>query len=214
MANSVGGTSQNQTDNAVASTSKDKTLENSNSCSDLLSDKYKKYIPVDTPQITNINSKDLVNKIMSRMANANVSDDGKLKYVIFASIILYSDGKTYSNNYSGVDLSRDWGIINSFEKSYYCMKNGGSTLLPYAVFSSADKNIDMLISRYEKRMGTVITNSSGQLSPSIAEFWFLNRLPKDDSVQIADWDAMSTTDRDNIIGKVESSINLFNSVNV
>jgi len=214
MANSVGGTSQNQAENAVASTSKDGTLENSNSCSELLSDKYKKYTPVDTPELTNVNTKDLVTKIMSRMVSANVTDDNKLKYVVFASILLSSNGNGFSNNLSGVDLSRDWGPIDSFEKSYYCMKRGGTTLLPYAVFSSVDKNIDMLISRYEKRMSKVIANSSGQLSPSIAEFWFLNRLPNDGSVQVTDWMSMSTTDRDNIIGKVESSINLFNSANV
>jgi len=217
-ANSVGGTSQNQTTNAVASTSEDKKIEPSNSCSDLLSEKYKKYTPVDTPKETTINPKDLVTKIMSRMANDNVPDDGKLKYVVFASIILSSAGtdvyKSFENNFTGVDLSRDWGIIESFEKTYYCMKSGGSTLLPYAVFSSIDKNIDMLISRYKKRMSFVKQNSSGQLSPSIAEFWFTNRLPSSENIDIAVWSSMSETDRNNIIGQVFDSINLFNTINV
>jgi len=217
MANSVGGTTQNQTSNAVASTSEDKKLEPSNTCSELLSEKYKKYTPVDAPQETSINPKDLVTKILSRMANANFSDDGKLKYVIFATIVLSSTGsdvyKSYENDFSGVDLSRDWGIIDSFESKYYCMKSGGSTLLPYAVFSSIDKNIDMLINRFKTRMSTVKPDNEGKIAPSIAEFWFKNRLPEKKDVETAEWSKVSETDQTNIINQVTSSITLFKTLN-
>jgi hypothetical protein len=216
-ANSVGGTTQNQTSNAVASTSEDKKLEPSNTCSELLSEKYKKYTPVDTPQETTINPKDLVTKILSRMANANFSDDGKLKYVIFATIILSSTGsdvyKSYENDFSGVDLSRDWGIISSFESKYYCMKSGGSTLLPYAVFSSIDENIDMLINRFKTRMSTVKPDNEGKIATSIAEFWFKNRLPEKKDVETADWSKVPDTDKTNIINQVTSSITLFKTLN-
>ena len=214
LANSTGGTTQNQTSNAVASTSKDKTIEPSNSCSDLLFEKYKKYTPVDEPEETLITTKDLVTKIMSRMANANVPDDGKLKYVIFSSIMLFRVGMGFLNNLSGVDLSRDWGIIKSFEPVFYCMKSGGSTLLPYASFSSVDKNIDMLINRFKTRMSTVKPNSDGKLAPSIAEFWFVNRLPNSSDVEQANWMSMSQTDREKIVSQVTYDIKLFNSVNI
>jgi len=214
MANSTGGTTQNQTANAVASTSKDKTIEPSNSCSDLLFEKYKKYTPVDEPEETLITTKNLVTKIMSRMANANVPDDGKLKFVVFSSIMLNNIGRGFLNNLSGVDLSRDWGIIKSFEPVFYCMKSGGSTLLPYASFSSVDKNIDMLINRFKTRMSTVKPNSDGKLAPSIAEFWFVNRLPNSSDVEQANWMSMSQTDRDNIVSQVTDNIKLFNSVNI
>ena len=216
IANSVGGTSQNQTDNAVASTSEDKKIESSTSCSDLLDERYKKYTPVDSPKEHTINPKNLVTKIMSRMANANVPDDGKLKYVVFASIILSSMGtdvyKSYENNFTGVDLSRDWGIIESFEKTYYCMKSGGSTLLPYAVFSSIDKNIDMLISRYGPRMSTVKPDTDGKLATPIAEFWFNNRLPDKANIEKVEWSKMGETDKTNIVNEVSASISLFNTI--
>ena len=215
-ANSVGGTVQNQTANAVASTSNNKKIESSNSCSDLLVEKYKKYTPVESPQEHSVNPKNLVTKIMSRMTNANVTDDGKLKYVVFASIILSSMGtdvyKSYENNFTGVDLSRDWGIINSFEKTYYCMRSGDSTLLPYAVFGSIDKNIDMLISRYGPRMSTVKPDTDGKLATPISEFWFNNRLPDNANIEKVEWSKMSETDKTNIVNEVSASISLFNTI--
>jgi len=212
LANSKGGTTQNQTANAVASTSDDKKIEPSNTCSDLLFDKYKNYTPVDEPEYVKVNTKELVTKIMSRMANANVTDNGDLKYVVFASIQLSGKGNGYSNNITGVDLSRDWGIIDSFEKSYYCLGNGGTTLLPYAVFSSVDKNIDMLINRFNPRMGSIKKTDLDVLSISIAEFWFLNRLPNSADVEQANWMSMSQTDRENYISTVKSSIGEFNTL--
>jgi hypothetical protein len=215
LANSTGGTTQNQTANAIASTSGDNTIEPSNSCSDLLFEKYKNYEPVDEPQTTYLNLKGLATKILSRMANANVTDDGKLKYVIFASMTSLSNSKEgdyLEHNLSNVDLSRDWGIINSFEKKFYCLKKGGTTLLPYAVFNSFDSNIDMLINRYNPRMNDVDKANIDLLSSSIAQFWFYNRLPNDRVTQMAEFQKMTDVEQDKLISKVKTAIKVFDTI--
>ena len=210
-ANSVGGTNQNQQTNAVASTSDKKTLEPSSSCSDFLNEKYKKYTPVDTPTFNTLNTQDLVTKILSRMANLNVPDNGKLKYVIFAFISL--NQPIAQNNLSGVDLSKPWGGSDSFfEKKYFCMKNDGVTLLPYASFANISDNIDMMISRYNPRMTSVKPDSTGKLSTSIAEFWYDNRLPDDGKTQKSTWASLDETNQKSIISKVTTSIETFNTV--
>jgi hypothetical protein len=72
----------------------------------------------------------------------------------------------------------------------------------------------MLINRFKNRMSTVKPNSDGKIAPSIAEFWFVNRLPNSSDVEQANWMSMSQTDRDNIVSKVTDNIKLFNSVNI
>ena len=145
------------------------------------------------------------------MANLNVPDNGKLKYVIFAFISL--NQPIAQNNLSGVDLSKPWGGSDSFfEKKYFCMKNDGVTLLPYASFANISDNIDMMISRYNPRMTSVKPDSSGKLSSSIAEFWYDNRLPDDGKTQKSTWASLDETNQKSITSKVTSSINTFNTV--
>jgi hypothetical protein len=208
-ANSVGGTAQNQQSNAIAATNESKTIEPSSSCSDLLDSKYKKYTPVDTPTFGNLVTSEIITKILSRMANANIADDGKLKYVIFATI--YLSRPIGENNLGGVVLSKSWGgsLDSYFQPKYFCMKNGDSTLLPYAVFNNYDDSIDMLISRYKLRMSSVKPDSDGKLSPSITKFWIENREP---NISKNVYSQMDPTSLKSIEDKVKKSIDLFNSV--
>ena len=213
-ANSVGGTKQNQQVNAVASTSDNKTLEPSNSCSSLLHEMYKKYTPIDTPTFTTLNTEDLVTKILSRLTQLNVpnSESEKLKYVIFAFISL--NQPIAQNNLSGVDLSKSWGGSEAFfEGKYFCMKNDNSTLLPYASFENLNKNIDMLINRYKSRMVKVNPKVGvNNLATSISEFWYDNRLPSSSTIQSSTWSSLDDTTKNSIIDKVTKSIETFNTV--
>ena len=117
------------------------------------------------------------------------------------------------NNLTGVVLTKPWGALDSyFEPKYFCVKNNDQTLLPYVSFSNMDKNIDMLISRYKNRMGNVKPNNKGELAPSIAEFWFTNRIPSDENNKQSEWGSMNDVNKQDIINKITEYIKTYNSV--
>jgi hypothetical protein len=215
-------TTQNEQTKINEKASGKQQIDENDNCRGLLPSDYSSFTPVDSPEEKSVNVKDAVTKILSRMANSNITDDGKLKYAIFASMYLisnYSDGKTvvlkgFENNFTGIELNNKYP--NYKGKTYYCAvsrvffnpnNNNKTTSIPQAVFSSIDENIDFLIARYNPRMVNVKTNIS--LADGITKFWILNNgseiLPEDVYI------GMPSKDIENIRVKVEASINLFNN---
>jgi len=182
------------------------------SCKDLLIPDYKNYIPVDEIKTTKITPKELSTKILARMANSNITDDGKLKYVIFAQMYvsnLSSDGSIVGveNNFAGLKLNVKWS--NTPTTKFFCFTDSLGTSIPHMVFDSIDKNIDFLISRYSPRMVTVLNNSNEQLIIEISKFLILNSEPNTPESVYTLMDKIVLQDYQSKVGK---SIALFNSV--
>jgi hypothetical protein len=197
-------------------------IDENDTCKELLAKDYSNFTPVDSPAETTLNIKDIVTKIMSRMANSNITDDGKLKYAIFSAMYItskFSNGKTIElkgieNNFSGLEISSKYP--NYKGKTYYCasskvfvnpQNNTKTTSNPFAVFTSIDENIDFLISRWNPRMINVKTNIS--LADGITKFWILNNGPEilPDDV----YTGMPSKDIESIKNTVTEAISLFDN---
>jgi hypothetical protein len=154
-----------------------KDIDKTNSCSNLLLPKFQKYEPVDTPTKTSVSPKDLVTKILTRMSNKFVKDDGKLKYAIFYIFYIngYSNNKfnSFENNYAQVSLDKEWTNIN--KTKYFCMSMAlKNDTVPYATFQSISDHIDFLIDRNKSRMENVKTDN---LPSELAKFYLKNVYP-------------------------------------
>lgn len=203
LANST-GTNQNlqtQTENMMSVQNK---IDESDTCKEILYTDYKKYTPVDSPTETSVTVKDVQTKVVSRILNKNITDDDKLKYVIFASLYLSSYNgtsfKSYENNFTNITLMNKWSSTPSTK--FFC-KTINSSSQPFMVFSSIDNNIDFLIDRYKGRMVTVKDNSKEE----IAKFIILNE--GNDTPETV-YSQMDKTRLLNIQTKVEESKKLFN----
>jgi hypothetical protein len=201
---------------------KDKVTSNANGNKELVqtpactpSSDYSTYTALSSPSEKQISFRDAYDTITTVMSNLNIVDDGKIKYVIYSALYLESGAstgfKSYESNYSGVDLSKSWGSSKTYfetSKNFFCLKNDGSGLtLPYAVFESSSKNIEMLLQRWKGRMVVVPNNSA----KSIAKFWILNNSAEtlDENV----YTSMDVTQLSNIEAKVQTAINRLNTFN-
>ena len=212
VSNSTGNTNQQRQNNLTAASSMSSELAEPTDCVKLLDKKYEKYTPVDSPTEITATAKDVVTKIFAKMAEKNISDDGKLKYAVFSSLYMTSYGvnnfKAYENNFSGVVLSKTWMNLPSTSTQYFCLKKDNLTLLPYATFTNINQNIDFLVSRYKDRMRDVDTKN---LPSSLAKFWVLNR---ENSIPNTDYTTLSTSDLSRLENKVANSIKLFDSIKI
>jgi len=210
LSNSTGNTKQERENNLVAASSMYTDLVEPTDCVKLLNTKYEKFTPVDSPTETTSTVKDIVVKIMAKMVDNNISDDGKLKYAIFSSLYLSSyrnsNFKAYENNFSGVVLSKTWMNLPTTSSKFFCLKRNESTLLPYAVFDNMSQNIDFLLSRYKDRMVNVKTTN---LIPDLTKFWVLNR---ENEIAETDYTNLSGTELSRLETKVKNSVDLFNSI--
>jgi len=198
------GTNQNlqvQTENMMSVQNK---IDVTDSCKEILYADYKKYTPVDSPTEISVTVKDVQTKVVSRILNKNITDDDKLKYVIFASLYLSSYNgtsfKSYENNFTNITLMNKWSSTPSTK--FFC-KTINLISQPFMVFSSLDNNIDFLIDRYKGRMVTVKDNSKEE----IAKFIILNE--GNDTPETV-YSQMDKTQLLNIQTKVEDSKKLFN----
>jgi hypothetical protein len=198
------GTNQNIQTQTQSTLSTQNKIEESDACKETLYEDYKKYTPVDSPTETSITVKDVQTKVVSRILNKNITDDNKLKYVIFASLYLSSyygsSFKAYENNFTNLTLISKWSSTPSTK--FFC-KTMNSVSQPFMVFKSIDENIDFLIERYKGRMVTVKDNSKEE----ITKFIILN--DSNDKPETV-YSQMDKTQLLNIQTKVEESIKLFN----
>ena len=210
LSNSVGNTNQQRQSNLVAASSVSSNLSEPVDCVKLLDKKYEKFVPVDTPSETTVSVKDIVTKILAKLAENNINDNGKLKYAIFSSLYLssYSNNvfKAYENNFSGVVLSKTWMNLPTTSNKFFCLKRNELTLLPYATFDNMSQNIDFLLSRYKDRMGNVKTTN---LVPDLTKFWILNR---ENNIPETDYTSLESGEKSKLETKVKNSIDLFNSI--
>ncbi len=202
----------NQNNSTTAMASSGKILEVSNTCSNMLNSKYNSYVGDNTPGLYELNISDITNKIETRMSALNIDDDGKLKYVVFSVFYIFSSTKNdtiegYGYNFSGVKLNNAWNSGAKFKTEYFCY-NDGKNNLPYAIFTSLEDNIDLLLNRWKLRMGDV-----PDLKPeTIAKFWFINK----DSIKLTDtaydiYKDKNKTELSNIESKIKKGLQLFNA---
>ena len=95
---------------------------------------YNTFVSI-TPTSTSVTFKDVLTAIKSELVNFNITDDGKLKYCVFAALFLESSTTTgfsaYENNYAGIDLSQSWGTTSSYfngNQQFFCLQSDTTTL--------------------------------------------------------------------------------------
>jgi len=172
-------------------------------------DKYSRYFN-ETPLEKSASIQEVKNTIVNQLVSSGIGDDGKLKYVVFAALYLGSGTDkgfiAYENNFSGIDLSQDWGptsVYFSSNKRYFCLSSNSKTL-PYAVFDDLYNNVRFLIEKWKGRTKFLPDNSKTTLT----KFWILNF-----SSQIKDENVYTTYDPTQLSmleSKVQTSIDLFN----
>ena len=207
---------QNQIDSQRGLTPNN-NLDESGNCGGSLFTDYKKYTLVENPTQKEFAPKEVRTKIISRMANMNLSDDGKLKYVVFASIYMSSfqgvSFKAYEGNYTNHKLTTKWSTTPTTK--YFCKIVGGTgeaqATTPFMVFNSIDGNIDYLLNRYKSRMVTIKSTRQNPVEfvNDITKFLILN---SENDVPETTYSKMDATVLSNLKSKVESSNDLFDSL--
>lgn len=212
MANSTGAIKTNvigQKDNKVASNGEKGVTKpiNSQDCppvKTLNGDKYQKFVSI-TSTPTTVNYNDVITLIKTKTSDK----PQKLGYIVFTKMYLNSNQtdslKTQSNNYSGTDLISDWGasVDEYFTTQYYCGNSNGK-IKPYVVFDSLEKNVDFLISRYDKSSDIVQNITSTEITKFIILYSDANK--SDENV----YTTMNPTDITNIESNVTKAISLYN----
>jgi hypothetical protein len=167
-------------------------------------EKYSSYTPIDAPTKTESNYSDMYNSIISSTTNKT------LQYLIFSSFYI-SSGKqvgfsTYENNFGGITINQYWGntgdVYFSSDRKFYCSVSN----IPYAKFSSAEKAIQFLVSRFTGRIGTLTVTGE-----SFAKFLTLN-LNQNKTQEENVWDNASQEQKDGLINDVNESILIFNTM--
>ena len=139
------------------------------------------------------------------------TDDGKLKYVIFAAMFTESnDGarlKAYENNFAGIDLNGYWGasIQTLIYEQFFCLSSNKITL-PYAEFKDLSSHVRFLINRWKSRMGDIIVDEK-----SITQFLIQNISSQQQNPNV--YSSLDKTSLENMEKKVKNAITIFNSFN-
>jgi len=175
------------------------------------SNSYNRFVNI-TPTSTKATFKEALSTIKNQIIASGVSDDGKLKYCVFAALYLESSTTTglesYENNFAGIDLSQSWGTSSRYfsgNEQFFCLKSD-TTTLPYAVFDDLSNNVRLLIERWKDRMGNVPNNSAKE----ITKFWILNFGANQNQSNV--YTSMDPTKLSNIEAKVQKSIDNVNSL--
>jgi len=195
---------------------KDKVMSNINGGKTLsttcqTSSPYDKYVINTTPNINFNNYATVKKTIGDVLSTNNITDDGKLKYVLFASMFVQSNTdngfKAYENNFANIDLGNSWGVsINPYIKqTYYCLSNQQNTL-PYAQFKDLFNHVEFLAKRWKDRMLNVTLTEQ-----SIAKFWIENL--SSERLKQNVYTTFDKTSLNNLELKIKKSIEIYNSTN-
>lgn len=195
---------------------KDKVMANINGGKTLsttcqTSSPYDKFVINTTPEINFSNYTTVKKTINDVLLTNNVIDDGKLKYVIFASMYVQSNTdngfKAYENNYVNIDLGNSWGISITpyIKQNYYCLTNQQNTL-PYAQFKDLFNHIEFLVKRWRSRMLNVTVDEK-----SIAKFWIENL--SSERLKENVYTTFDKTMLSNLELKIKKSIEVYNGTN-
>jgi hypothetical protein len=168
---------------------------------------YEKY-PVNTnPSEYFATYKDAKTAILSNIS----TDDGKLKYVVFAAMFVESDDgarlKAYEYNFAGIDMNGYWGVSiqTLIYEQYFCLSSNKTTL-PYAEFKDLSSHVKFLINRWKSRMGNVTVDEK-----SITQFIIQNISSQQQNPNV--YSSLDKTSLENMEKKVKESITKFNSSN-
>jgi len=175
------------------------------------SNSYNRFVNI-TPTNTKATFKEALSIIKSQITASGISDDGKLKYCVFAALFLESSTTTglesYENNFAGIDLSQSWGTSSRYfngNEQFFCLKSD-TTTLPYAVFDDLSNNVRLLIERWKDRMGNVANSTTKE----ITKFWILNFGANQNQSNV--YTSMDPTKLSNIESKVQKSIDTVKSL--
>lgn len=174
---------------------------------------YTKKDKVNTTQTSFKNAKTVINNVAQKLGipTQNIQ---KLAYAVFAQMTLQSGNGTnfqgIENNYIGIDLNSNWGASEQYfigntenSKKYFCVTRGDN-VFPYVAFESLEKNIEFLLSRWKLRASSITSTSAEDIAI------FVNTNLKPNSVSPNEWYSLSKEDKDVIIGKVQTAINVYN----
>lgn len=199
-----------QKDEVLKTAGGDLTLPKSQTCKPYTT--YEKYAPI-TPT-TNKKSFIQVKQEIENQISVRLSDDDKLKYVIFAAMYLgsgYDKGfEAFENNYSGVLLNESWQAIGRAtfgrRSQFFCLKDSSNQERPYAVFANLTDHIVLLIEKWRNKMTNVVANDID----SFTKFVILNQgvyKTRDESV----YNSMTADDKNSIRTKVQNAKNIFDA---
>ena len=166
-------------------------------------EKYSSYTPIDGPIKTEISYLDMYNTIISLTTNKT------LQYLIFSSFYITSSKQanfsTYENNFAGITINQYWANTGdayfSPDRKFYCSVNNK----PYAKFSSIEKAIGFLISRWSGRIGTLTVTDK-----NLAEFWAINANRAEADVN--KWNNLSQETKDILISDINEAITIFDAM--
>ena len=171
---------------------------------------YDKFFNTTDPSTSTLSFKSVKDIINQALSIIPINDDGKLKYVIFATLYIESgkdNGFTaYENNFAGIDLSSNWGgsIKPYIKQQFFCLTNDKTTL-PYAEFKDTYSLIEFLSIRWKDRMKGV------EVTPkSIAKFWIENLSSNKTPSNV--YDSFDKTKLSNLEAKIEKSIQTYNAI--
>jgi hypothetical protein len=162
-----------------------------------------------SPENNEVNFKEVINTV-----NAYTTDK-KLRYTVFATLYLASSRTSglsaYGNNFANITLNQFWG--DGISKQYFQIDNKGHYYCynnrPYVIFRSLRNCVNMLISRWSQRMGSIKKIDKAE----IAKFWILNEnaaTTRDSNV----YDNYGTVDLIDVESKIEESMRIFDSTNL
>jgi len=204
------GNTISQKNKAVSNANGGKTLTDPQVCKP--NSPYELYYNI-TPTVTNTTFSVAKSVILDAINISGFGDDGKLKYVIFATLYIESANgdiklTAYENNYAGITLTNSWGAAgNQYfggNQQFFCLETSdGKFVAPYAVFDDLLNCVSLLVSRWKSRM-VILPNVDAS---TITDFWVNNFSSKTTSV------TLSATDKSNIQAKVQKAIDIFNASN-
>jgi hypothetical protein len=196
-----------QKNKAVSNASGGKEVSDNVNCTP--ASQYSTYYRI-TPQAKKSSFREAYDAINNQIAARGLTDDNKLKYVIFAALYLESGTATgleaYENNFSGIQLVGPWGPSENYfagNQQFFCLSSRNQTY-PYAVFNDVVSNVRMLVDRWYTRMVKVNNNSPEE----ITKFWILNNGPQIQPDNV--YTSMTETDRKIIEFSVKKSIEIWN----
>jgi hypothetical protein len=168
--------------------------------------KYNTYV-AEKPNATYQTLQNLVNEISKRTTNIT------LRHCMFARIYVISGGESiiesYENNFAGIGLDVDWGpssVYFSSKKKYFCTP----TNTPLVYFDSLDSQLNFMFARWENYP------SSLNLQDNVTDITKFVVITQDSDFKKGEdgYKAyVGSENLKNLEAIVQTSINLFNSVN-
>jgi hypothetical protein len=153
-----------------------------------------------------------VKEVVLRLCSSAITNDPDrlviLTQLVFAKLYMSTfttpNFETYNNNYSGIDISGDWGGSANYFKVdsngnglYYCSSGNK----PFASFNNLDDSINLLVQRWAPRITPNLVDVD-----EYEKFVVLNSEAKQLEPNV--WNEMSDAQKENIRTEMSSALSL------